>query len=107
MHGQRGIVELAGEAAIELGVFLGRDFRFRLGPDRRAVGDAAGLRAGLVDKVDRHRDRAGMLAHDAIEAMGLEIFLRSVVEMQDDARAARGRLIERQMRDGVGALAVG
>ena len=68
MHGQRRLVELAGEAAIEFRVFLRRDVGLRLRPDRRAVGDAARLRARLVDEVDRHGDRAGMFAHDALEA---------------------------------------
>ena len=91
VHGQRRLVILAGEAAVEFGVFLGRDLRLRLRPDRGAVGDAARLGARLVDEVDRHRDRAGMLAHDALDACGLGVFVRCFVEMQRDARAARGR----------------
>ena len=76
VHGQRRLVELARQAAIELGVFLGGDFALRLGPDRRAVGDATRLGARLVDEVDRHGDGAGMLAHDALEAVRLEIVAR-------------------------------
>ena len=41
MQGQRRLVELAGEAAIEFGIFLRRHFRLGLRPDRGAVGDAA------------------------------------------------------------------
>ena len=50
MDGQRRLVELAGEAAVEIGVVLGRDLGLGLGPERRAVGDAARLGAGLLDE---------------------------------------------------------
>ncbi len=85
MQGQRRLVELAGKAAIEFGVLLLRHLGFGLGPDRRAVGDAALLGAELLDEVDRHRDRAGMVADDALERPRLEEFLRGVVEMKGDA----------------------
>ena len=107
VHGQRRLVELAGEAAVEFGVFLRLDLGLRLRPDRRAVGDAAGLGARLVDKVDRHRDRARMLAHDPLDPPGVGELVRGVVEMEDDARAALGRGLERQRRDGERPLAVG
>ena len=71
VHGQRRLVELAGEAAVELGVFLRLDVGFRLRPDRRAVGDALGLRARLVDEVDRHGDGARMLVDDALDPPGV------------------------------------
>ena len=67
MHGQRRLVVLAGERAVELGVFLGLDLGFRLRPDRRAVGQPLRLLAGLVDDLDRHGDRAGMLLDDALD----------------------------------------
>src|SRR5208282_6857619 len=78
----------------------------RLGPDRRPVGDASLLGADLLDEVDRHRDGAGMVAHDALEPAGLCEFLRFVIEMKGDARAALRRGFERERSDGEGALAV-
>ena len=106
MQGQRGLVELAGQAAIEFRVFFGRHLGLGLRPDRRAVGDAALLGAEFLDEVDRHRDRAGMIAHDALERPRLEEFLRGVVEVQGDAGAALRRVFEGERRNGEGALAV-
>ena len=40
MDRQRRLVELAGDAAVEVGVVLGRDLGFRLGPQRGAVGES-------------------------------------------------------------------
>ncbi len=100
MQGERRLVELAGKSAIEFGVFFRRHLGFGLGPDRGAVGDAALFGAELLDEVDRHRDRAGMVAHDTLERAGLEEFLRGVVQMQGDACAAFRRVFEWQRRDG-------
>ena len=106
MQGQRRLVELAGKPAIEFGVLLLRHLGLGLGPDRRAVGDAALLGAEFLDEIDRHGDRAGMVAHDALERARLEEFLRGIVQMQGDAGSALRRVFERQRRDGEGALAV-
>ena len=57
-------------------------------------------------EIDRHRDRAGMVADDALEGAGLEEFLRGVVQMKGDAGAALRRVFKRERRDGEGALAV-
>src|SRR5579863_2603515 len=48
-----------------------------------------------------------MVANDALELPRLDEFLRGVVEVERDARAAPRRGFERQNRDGEGALAVG
>ena len=72
MEGQRRLVELAGEAAVELGVVLGRDLGFGLRPDRRAVREAFGLGARLLDEVDRHGDRARMVADDPLDPPRVE-----------------------------------
>ena len=85
MQGQRRLVELAGKAAIKFRVFFRRHLGLGLGPDRRAVGNAALLGPELLDEIDRDRDRAGMVAHDALERAGLEEFLRGIVQMQGDA----------------------
>ena len=76
MEGQRRLVELAREAAVELGIFLRRHVGLGLGPDRGAVADPALLGPELLDEVDRHGDRAGMLAHDALELPRLGEFMR-------------------------------
>ena len=47
-----------------------------------------------------------MLADELLDLVGFEIVERGVVEVQNDLGAARGRLFERQGRDGIGALAV-
>ena len=99
MQGQRRLVELAGKAAIELRIFLRRHVGLGLRPDRRAVADAALLGAEFLDEVDRHGDRAGMVAHDALERPRLEKFLRGVVEVQGDARAALRRVFEGKRGD--------
>ncbi len=75
MQGERGLVELAGKAAIEFGVFLRRHFRLGLHPDRRAVADAALLGSELLDQIDRHGDRARMIAHDPLKRPRLKEFL--------------------------------
>ena len=106
MQGERRLVELAGKAAVEFGILLLRHLGFGLGPDRRAVGDAALLGAELLNKVDWNRDRAGMVADDALERARLEEFLRSVIKMKGDAGSALRRVFERERRNGEGAFAV-
>ena len=91
MKGQRRLVELAGEATVEFGIFLRRHLGLGLGPDRRAVGDPALLGSELLDQVDRDRDRAGMLAHDPLEPARLGEFVRSLVEVKDDAGSSLRR----------------
>ena len=106
VEGQSGLVELAGKAPIKFGVFLGRHLGFGVGPDRRAVADAALFGAEFLDEVDRHRDRAGMVADDALERPGLEEFLRGVDEVKRHAGPALRRVFERERRDGERAFAV-
>ena len=106
MQGERGLVELAGKAAVEFGILLFRHLGFGLRPDRRAVGDAPVFGAELLDEIDRHRDRARMVAHDALERARLEEFLRSVIEMKRDAGSALRRVFERERRNAEGALAI-
>src|SRR5208337_4523482 len=96
---QSRLVELACEAAVELDVVLGLDVGLGLRPDRRAVGDPLRLLARLADKIDRNGDRAGMLADDSLDPPRIEELLRLGVEMQDDPRAARRRLVERERGD--------
>ena len=107
MQGERRLVELAGKAAIEFRVLLGRHIGLGLGPDRRAVGDAALLGAEFLDEIDWHRDRAGMVADDALERARLEEFLRGVIQMKGDGRPALRRVFEGERRDGERAFAVG
>ncbi len=98
---------LAGELAVEVGVFLGGDVGLRFGPQRRALADAARLLAGRADDLDGNGDGAGMLAQHALDAIGLQKFVAVGVEMQRDARADLGRVVDGRRGDCVGALAVG
>ena len=113
MHGQRRVVELPGDAAIEIGIVGGRDRRFRLRPQRRAVGNLGGLGAGLLDDRDRHRHMAGVLLDQALDGEALGEGFRVLHQMQDDAGAAawrRNPFVPRLGVDGrhrIGALAVG
>ena len=100
MQRQRRLVELAREAAVELGIFLRRHVGLGLGPDRCAVADAALLGPEFLDQVDRHGDRARVLAHDALEPARLGELMRFVVEVKDDARTAFRRGFERERRNG-------
>ena len=100
MQRQRRLVELAREAAVELGIFLRRHVGLGLGPDRCAVADAALLGPEFLDQVDRHGDRARVLAHDALELPRLGELMRFVVEVKDDARTAFRRGFERERRNG-------
>ena len=106
MQSERRLVELAGKRAVEFGVLLLRHLGLGLGPDRRAVRDAALLGAELLDEVDRHRDRAGMVADDALERPRLEEFLRGVVQVKGDAGPSLRRVFKRQRGDGERALAI-
>ena len=100
MQGQRRLVELAREAAVELGIFLRRHVGLGLGPDCGAVADAALLGPEFLDQVDRHGDRARVLAHDALELPRLGELMRFVVEVKGDPRAALRRGFERERRNG-------
>ena len=107
MHGQRRLVELARNAAVEIGVLRGGDLGPGLGPERGAVGDLGRLGARLLDDGDRHRHVAGLRLDDALELEALGVGLGVLHQMKDDARAARRRLFERGRRHRERALAVG
>jgi len=47
MNRERGLIELAGNAAIEVGIVGGRDRGFGLGPQRCTVRDFGKLRPGF------------------------------------------------------------
>ena len=102
-----GRVELAGDAAVEVGVLVRGDLGLRLGPQRRAVGDLGGLGAGLVDDRDRHRHVAGLVLDDALKLEALGVGLGVLGEVQHHAGAAGRGLGELDRRHREGALAVG
>ena len=106
MEGEGRRIPLVGERAVEVGVFLGRDFGFGPGPQRRAVGELGGLGLGCVREVDRHRHMARLGADHLLDPGAGGVIPGLVHEVEDDAGAARGGLIERQGRDGVGAKAI-
>ncbi len=99
MQGERRLIELAAEAAIEFGVVFRADRAFRLRPQRRAVGQAAWLLAQRFDQGDRHRDCARMFTQDLLDPRRLEIFGCLAFQTKDDAGAARRRGFESQRRD--------
>jgi hypothetical protein len=68
MDGERRLVELPGEAAVEIGVVGGGDVALRLGPERDAVGHLHGLGARVLDDRDRHRHMPRLLADDPLQA---------------------------------------
>ena len=108
MDGQRRLVELPGNAAVEIGVFRGLDLGLRLGPQRRAVGDLRRLGARLLDDRDRHRHVAGLRLDHALDGVALGVGLGVVHQMQHDAGAARAaRRRASAGRDRERALAVG
>ena len=106
MDGQRRLVEVAGEAAVEIGVVGRGDLGLRLGPQRDAVGDLGRLGARLLDDRDRHRHVARLLPDDPLQREALGEGLGILHQMEDDAGAARGRRGERHRRHREGALAV-
>ena len=106
MNRQRRLVELSGDAAVEIGVVGGGDLGLRLGPERGAVGDLGRLRAGLVDDHDRHRHVARLRLDDPLQGVALGVGLGVFHQVQDDAGAARRRVGERRRRHREGALAV-
>ena len=106
MNGQRRLVELPGNRAVEIGVIGGRDLGLRLGPQRRAVGDLRRLRTRLLDDRDRHRDVARLRPDQPLDGRALGIGLGVVHEVQHDARAALRRIVRRRRRDRESALAV-
>jgi hypothetical protein len=55
MDGECGLIEQAGEAAVEICVFGGGDVGLGLGPQCCAVGDLGRFRPRLVDDRDWHR----------------------------------------------------
>src|SRR5690606_2927060 len=107
MDGHRRLVILAGNPAIELGVFLLGDFAFRLHPQGRAVRDFAAFGLGLLYQRDGDRHMAGLFLDQALELVWLRIVRRVLHQMQHDARTALRRLVGSRRRDLVGTLAVG
>ena len=104
---QRRLVELAGRAAVEVGVFLGLDLGARLGPQRGAVGDFGGLGAWLVHDGDRHRNVAGLIADDPLQLEALDVVLGAVHQLQHHAGAARRRCVRGDWHQRERAFAVG
>ena len=104
---QRGGVELPGEATEEFGIFLRRDGSFGLGPEREAVGQPTRFGARRIAKFDRDGDAARMVRDGAFEAPRLQKFTGDLREVENDPRAARRRLLQRQGGDRIGALSIG
>ena len=71
------------------------------------VGDLPGFGAGFLDERDRHRNVARMRFHQPLQRVALGQGGRIVGEMEDDAGAARRRLIGIDRSDRELALAVG
>jgi len=67
-----------------------RDGSFRFGPERRAIGYLARFAAFFFHKLDRHRERARMFAHDSLDLASFEIVLRCLVQMENDPRPRTG-----------------
>ena len=88
MQRHRRLVERAGDLLIGLLVVLRRELRFRPLPQRAGRIDLARL-ALLRHQLDRKLDVVGIGADDALDLVGLEIFLRVLFQMQDDLGAAR------------------
>ena len=106
MDGGGRLVELAGDAAIEIGVVGGADLRLRLGPQRGAVADLGRLAAGLLDDRDRHRHVARLRLDEPLDGEALGIGFGVIHQMQHDAGAARRRVGKSRGRNGKRALAV-
>ena len=95
MNGEGRLVELPGDAAIEVGIVGSRDLGPWLGPECGAVGDLSGLRAGLLDNRDRHGHVPGLGLDDPFERMALGIVAGIVHQMEQHARAPRRRVGQR------------
>ena len=106
MNRVRGLVILAGDAAIEVGIILFADLRFGLEPQCGAIGDVDAFRIGLFEQHDRDRDMARLCLDDALDRIAFGIGFGVFHQVQDDAGAARGRIGKVYGGDGVGALPV-
>ena len=89
MDGRRRLVELPGDAAIEIRVICGRYLGLRLGPQRRAVADLGRFRARLLDHRDRYRHVAGLRLDQPLDCETLGIGLGIFEQVKRDAGAAR------------------
>ena len=99
VDGQRRLVELAGDAAVEVGVFLRRDLGLRgfvqsAPPSAISAGSAPGL-STIAIGTGTWPD-CSLTMRSSVAALG--IGLGVVHQVQDDAGAARRRLIERDRR---------
>ena len=106
MDGEGGLVELAADAAVEIGVIGGGDVGLRLGPEGGAVGDLGRLRAGLLHDRDGHRHVAGLRLDDPLQGEALGVGLGVLHEVKDHAGPARRRVRKRRRRHREGAFAV-
>src|SRR3546814_2492001 len=88
MDSQRGFVELTGGAAVEVGIFLRRDVRFRAGPERRTVRDLLFLRIRLFLVEDGDGDMARLRRDASLGGERLGLAGGVFLEVQDDAGAA-------------------
>ena len=94
MQRHRGLVERAGERLVGLLVVFRRQVRFRPLPERARRIDLARL-ALFRNELNWELDIVGIGADDALDLVGLEIFLRVLFQVQHDLGAARdaaGRL---------------
>ena len=106
MNGQGRFIKLAGKRLVKVLIIFGLDFGFRLGPEGCAIGDALGLLASLLNKVNRHRNGIGMLGDDTAQPVTLCKFMAVRIQMQNDTGAVRGSLLRCQRGDLIGAFAV-
>src|SRR5690242_10952718 len=98
MDGQGRLVEATGYGAVGLLVFLGVELRFRPLPKRARLVDLA-RGTFLADQLDGKQDVIRIGAHDALEVVGLKIFLCFLFKVQDhfgSAQNPRGLLLARR-----------
>ena len=106
VDGQRRLVILPADEAVELGVLLRLDRRPRLPPERAAVGERL-LRLPVGEREDdRHRHVGRILRDHPLDRRLLGVVLGVLGEGEGDAGAARRRRFDRDRLDGEGALAV-
>ena len=107
MDRQRRFVELAGDAAIKVGVIRGRDLGLRLRPQSSAVGNFGRLGAGLLDDRDRHRHVTRLGLDEALDGEALGVGLGVFHQIEHYAGTPARSLGRVRGRYGEGALAVG
>ena len=88
MQRHRRLVERVRDRLVGLGVVFRRQFRLRALPQRAGRIDLARLALFRL-KQDRELDVVGIGADDALDLVGLEIFLRVGFQVQHDLGAAR------------------